>query len=107
LRKWIVLGALIVLVAPGCTKPVEKETGGRAESQMKPESGDDKIAKAVKDKFAADAKLKSEPIEVAVKDGRVTLNGTVSDDSVRAKADELAREVPDVFGVDAEKLVTK
>jgi hypothetical protein len=107
LRKWIALFVLLVFMAPGCTKPPEKEAGPEAGSQLKPATGDDEILKAVKDKFAADGDLKKEPIRVAVKDGRVILSGTVSNDGVRAKADTVVREVDDVYGVDAEKLVTK
>ena len=107
MRKWIWICVLAVLAAQGCTKPAETEGGKQAESALKPASEDEKIAEAVKAKLAADPELKSEQISVDVKDGRVTLAGTVSNDSVRAKADLAVREVPDVFGVDADKLITK
>ena len=107
MRVWIAVCALAIVITPGCTKPQESESGAKSESQMKPESSDDKIVKEVKAKLAADPALKAEPIQVAVKDGRVTLTGTVSSDAIKSKADSLVREIPDVFGVDAEKLVTK
>lgn len=91
----------------GCTKP--EETGaassGAGAEQLKPTSPDDKIAKDVKSKFAKDPELAKEKIDVTVKDGRVLLAGTVSSDAIRMKAEDTARSLDDVFGVDAEKLV--
>ena len=109
------IAALAMLVAlacsmAGCTKPAgEPAAGGsgQAAGAAKPASTDDKIAAAVKAKLAADPGLSKETIAVSVKDGRVALSGTVTDGSARIQAENVARSVPEVFGVDAEKLVAK
>ena len=103
----LLLGALLL---SGCTKPQETSAGNgpaAGVSQAKPNTPDEKIASAVKGKLAADSELKNEKIEVSVRDGRVTLTGEVSSDAARIKAEDTARGVDDVFGVDAEKLVTR
>jgi osmotically-inducible protein OsmY len=107
--------ALVVLCASGCKGPDKDaattvgSTGGAAASagQTAPASPDDKLKEAVKAKFAADPQLKGETISIEVRDGRVYLEGTASSDAVRIQAENVAREVPDVFGVDAEKLAAK
>lgn len=99
---------MTILALPGCVKPEEKAgEPGAAAAGARPTTPDDKIAAAVKEKFAADPDLKKESIQVAVKDGRVTLTGTTSSDAAKIKAEDAARAVNDVFGVDAEKLVAR
>ena len=109
-RKLTLLAALLACSITGCTKPTDESSGASpaAESAAaRPSTPDNKIAQAVKEKFATDSELKGEKIDVQVKDGRVTLTGTVSSDLKRIKAEDAARAVDDVFGVDAEKLVVK
>jgi osmotically-inducible protein OsmY len=103
------------VVLCGCTKPESPESGtpgsevrtARRSKTAQPATPDAKLAVAVKAKFAATPELKNENIQVEVKDAGVILNGTVSSDAVRIKAEDTARDVPDVYRVDAEKLIAK
>jgi len=54
---------------------------------------DDGITDMVSRKLANDPDVKGGALKVTVKDGVVTLNGTVSQDKWRAKAEKLARKV--------------
>lgn len=110
LRYLGITGAVFTVFAFGCTKPEQDSVGSNAadsKALSKPATPDAKIESMVKGKFIADSELKNEKIQVSVKDGRVTLTGEVSSDAVRIKAEDTARSVDDVFGVDAEKLVSK
>ena len=109
-RALTLMAAMLACSITGCTKPTDDASGGgptAVSGAAKPSTPDDKIAQAVKEKIAADSELKGEKIDVQVKDGRVALTGTVSSDLKRIKAEDAARAVDDVFGVDAEKLVVK
>jgi osmotically-inducible protein OsmY len=68
---------------------------------------DGKLKSDLEAKFKADRALAKEDIEVAVKDGRVTLSGEVSSTEVKVKAEDTARAMPDAFGVTVEGLVAK
>ena len=109
-NKLTLLALLAVMAISGCAKPPDNSAAGggpSADAGSRPSTPDPRIAQAVKDKFAADSELKGEKIGVEVKDGRVMLTGTVSSDLKRIRAEDTARAVDDVFGVDAEKLVVK
>ena len=100
-------GLIVLFVA--CGKP--QNGGGGAASQEvgapKPARTDEQISADVKKVFATDPELAKEKIEITVKDGRVILVGEVTSGEVRIKAEDKARAVPEVFGVDAEKLLAK
>jgi len=61
---------------------------------------DDAIAKDIQNKLAADSETKDAQVNVAVKDGKVTLTGRVSTPAVQQKVEQIAREEPDIAGVD-------
>jgi len=103
--------AALAMVATGlgCARPdgarssaVDATSGSKA-----PTRSDANILAEVKRVFAADPDLRKQNIQVEVKDGRVTLVGTVDDGAVRIKAEDKARAVPEVFGVDAERLLVE
>jgi hyperosmotically inducible protein len=60
---------------------------------------DDKIYDEVRRKLANDPDVKGAGFEVAVKDGAVTLNGTVHDQRAREKAERLTKKVKGVTSV--------
>ncbi len=101
----------------GCTEP-QNPTGppagtpsssgqAQTDTSMKPAVTDDKIKEEVKKAFASDPELSKETIEIEVKDGRVFLKGTVTSSQVKMKAEDTARNVPEVFGVDTGDLLLK
>jgi LysM repeat protein len=61
---------------------------------------DDAIAKDIQQKLAADSDTKDAQVDVAVKDGKVTLSGKVSTPSAQKKVEQIAREEPEIAGVD-------
>ena len=61
---------------------------------------DDAIAKDIQNKLAADSETKDAQVNVAVKDGKVTLTGKVSDPAAQQKVEQIAREEPEIAGVD-------
>jgi hypothetical protein len=61
---------------------------------------DDAIAKDIQNKLAADSETKDAQVNVAVKDAKVTLSGKVSTPAAQKKVEEIAREEPDIAGVD-------
>jgi len=61
---------------------------------------DDAIAKDIQNKLAADSETKDAQVNVAVKDGKVTLTGKVSTPAAQQKVKQIAREEPDIAGVD-------
>jgi osmotically-inducible protein OsmY len=61
-----------------------------------PKVTDDSINDAVRVKLASDQVVGVTPIDVAVKDGVVTLTGTVDTKSLRGKAESVARKVKGV-----------
>lgn len=102
------LAAIAALLMAGCTKPENKQTSAtETTASDKPASSDATILAAVKKAFAAEPELAAEKIDITVKDGRVTLVGSVTKPQSRLKAEDTARNVPDVFGVDAERLTAK
>lgn len=63
------------------------------------QSTDDKIHDQVMMKLAGDPDVKGNNFEVEVKDGVVTLRGTVSKEKFRQKADRLTKKVKGVKSV--------
>jgi len=61
---------------------------------------DDRIYDAVRRKLADDADVKGAGLEVTVKNGAVTLQGRVHDESGREKAARLPKKVKGVTSVD-------
>jgi hypothetical protein len=61
---------------------------------------DDAIAKDIQNKLAANSETKDAQVDVAVKDGKVTVSGKVSTPSVQQKVEQIAREEPEIAGVD-------
>ena len=52
---------------------------------------DDAIAKDVQDKVSNDPTTKDSPVNVSVKDGKVTLRGTVKDAATQQRMEEIAK----------------
>jgi len=63
-------------------------------------TGDDAVAKDIQNKLAADAETKDAQVNVAVKEGKVTLSGQVSTPSAQQRVEQIAREEPEIAGVD-------
>jgi hypothetical protein len=61
---------------------------------------DDAIAKDIQNKLAADSETRDAQVNVAVKDGKVTLSGKISTPSAQQKVEQIAREEPEIAGVD-------
>jgi len=61
---------------------------------------DDAIAKDIQNKLAADSETKDAQVNVAVKDAKVTLSGKVSTAAAQKKVEQIAREEPEIAGVD-------
>jgi hypothetical protein len=61
---------------------------------------DDAIAKDIQNKLAADSETKDAQVNVAVKDRKVTLSGKVSTPAAQQKVEQIAREEPEIAGVD-------
>ena len=61
---------------------------------------DDRIYDAVRRKLADDADVRGAGLQVAVKNGAVTLEGRVHDDKSRQKAARLAKKIKGVTSVD-------
>ena len=72
----------------------------------KPE-GDDYLTDLIRSKLAADQVVKGGAIEVIVKDGAVTLKGTVEEDKQKSKAEKIAKKTSGVKSVDNEIVVHK
>ena len=60
---------------------------------------DDKIYDAVRSRLANDVDVKGGGLDVAVKDGAVTLNGTVHDQKAKDKAEKITKKVKGVVSV--------
>jgi osmotically-inducible protein OsmY len=60
---------------------------------------DDFLVDTIRQKLAADPVVKGGAIEVIVKDGTVTLRGTVEEDKQKNKAEKVAKRVSGVKGV--------
>ena len=63
---------------------------------------DDYLSDTIRTKLAADQVVKGGAIEVIVKDGVVTLRGTVEDDKQKSKAEKIAKKVNGVKSVSNE-----
>lgn len=61
--------------------------------------GDDRIYDDVRRRLANDADVKGAGLDVAVKDGAVTLSGRVHDGKAREKAEKIAKKVKGVTKV--------
>jgi len=61
--------------------------------------GDDKIYDLVRQKLANDPDVKGGSFDVAVKNGAVTMKGTVHDEHAREKAEKIAKKVKGVTSV--------
>ena len=66
---------------------------------------DDTIAKGIQDKVAADPDTKDSQVNVAAKDGKVTLTGKVKTPAAQQKLEQIAREEPGAAGVDDQTAV--
>ncbi len=66
---------------------------------------DDSITKDVQTKVAADPDTKDSQVNVAAKDGKVTLTGKVKTPAAQQKVEQIAREEPGVAGVDDQTAV--
>jgi osmotically-inducible protein OsmY len=71
---------------------------GTAFAASKPVS-DDFLSDTIRQKLAADQIVKGGAIEVIVKDGAVTLKGTVEEDKQKNKAEKIAKKVSGVKSV--------
>jgi len=61
---------------------------------------DEAIAKGIQAKIAADPETKEVPVQVASKDGKVTLTGTVKTAAAKQKVEQVARAESGTAGVD-------
>jgi hypothetical protein len=68
-------------------------------------SSDDTITKDVQTKVAADPDTKDSQVNVAAKDGKVTLTGRVTSPAAQQKVEQIAREEAGVAGVDDQTAV--
>ena len=60
---------------------------------------DDFLSDTIRQRLAADQVVKGGAIEVVVKDGAVTLKGTVEEDKQKNKAEKIAKKVSGVKSV--------
>ena len=60
---------------------------------------DDFLVDTIRSRLAADQVVKGGAIEVIVKDGAVTLRGSVEDDKQKSKAEKIAKKVNGVKSV--------
>jgi len=68
---------------------------------------DDAIAKDVQDKVSMDPATKDSPVNVTVKDGKVTLRGTVKDAATQQRMEEIAKATPGATGVEDQTAVAR
>jgi hypothetical protein len=68
-------------------------------------ASDDTITKDIQSKVAADPDTKDSQVNVAAKDGKVTLTGNVSSPAAQQKLEQIAREEPGAAGVDDQTAV--
>lgn len=61
---------------------------------------DDTIVKDIQNNVASDPATKDSAVNVSAKDGKVTLTGTVKDNSAQQKLEQIARAEPGISGVD-------
>ena len=77
---------------------------GQAKAKAPP-NPDDAIYDQVRLRLAGDAEVKGGALDVAVKDGVVTLRGKVEKDRIKQKAEKLTKKVKGVKSVDNQLLV--
>jgi BON domain len=68
-------------------------------------SSDETISKDIQSKVSADPETKDSQVNVAAKDGKVTLTGNVSSPAAQQKLEQIAREEPGAAGVDDQTAV--
>ncbi len=68
-------------------------------------ANDDTITKDIQSKVSADPDTKDSQVNVAAKDGKVTLTGNVSSPAAQQKLEQIAREEPGAAGVDDQTAV--
>ena len=68
-------------------------------------SNDETISKDIQSKVSADPDTKDSQVNVAAKDGKVTLTGNVSSPAAQQKLEQIAREEPGAAGVDDQTAV--
>src|SRR5580692_847937 len=68
-------------------------------------SNDETISKDIQTKVSADPDTKDSQVNVAAKDGKVTLTGNVSSPAAQQKLEQIAREEPGAVGVDDQTAV--
>jgi len=73
--------------------------------EKKAPTADDRIMDQVRMKLAVDADVKGGALDVAVKDGVVTLKGRVDTEKGKTRATKLAKKVKGVKDVDNELIV--
>lgn len=81
----------LLTAAPAANKPVS----------------DDFLSDTIRQKLAADTVVKGGAIEVIVKDGVVTLRGTVEEDKQKNKAEKIAKKVSGVKSVTNELKIAR
>ena len=77
-----------------------KESAQTAADQATDKVSDAMITTAINTEFAKDPALSAMPIDVDTDAGRVALHGTAHDEQARARAEQLASQVPGVVSVD-------
>jgi hypothetical protein len=68
-------------------------------------ANDETISKDIQTKVSADPDTKDSQVNVAAKDGKVTLTGNVSSPAAQQKLEQIAREEPGAVGVDDQTAV--
>jgi hyperosmotically inducible protein len=68
---------------------------------------DDFLTDTIRSRLAADQVVKGGAIEVIVKEGAVTLKGTVEEDRQKSKAEKIAKKVSGVKSVENQIVVHK
>jgi hypothetical protein len=68
-------------------------------------TNDETISKDIQTKVSADPDTKDSQVNVAAKDGKVTLTGNVSSPAAQQKLEQIAREEPGAAGVDDQTAV--
>jgi hypothetical protein len=68
-------------------------------------ANDETISKDIQSKVSADPDTKDSQVNVAAKDGKVTLTGNVSSPAAQQKLEQIAREEPGAAGVDDQTAV--
>src|SRR5262252_1451884 len=66
---------------------------------------DDSIAKDIQDKVAADPDTKDSQVNVAAKEGKVTLTGKVKTPKAQKKVEDIAQAEPGATGVDDQTMI--